>query len=411
MSKNEHRFIHPSRLLCATFLGLGLASACSEGPSGEALIVSGVPHDSKPSDGSGGHGGSEDGTPNFDPCASCADDHNCNEEGQCVPAELCAQNADCPADLHCETSTGVCVASEQCGEVTISSSPVERNIFIVLDRSCSMTNKIDGTTKWAAAVAAVSGFVGKKTDLVHFGLELFPSVGKCGQQDVAVPLSATGSGEISALLSAALNKSDPQHPKHGPCRTPTAAAMDLAAEQEFIDDSDRKGFILLITDGKTFPCNKNNVEAANLSIRDTIQQLAARSEHPVQTLVVGFGSKIDSLALNDWAEAGGMPATDGDDKFYSAQSPAALHETLATIATKTASCEHALAQEAPHADRISVYFNGDLLVARDETHSDGWDYDNATNRLRFFGAACDALQQGDVDDVDIVFGCPPDAPK
>ena len=42
---------------------------------------------------------------------------------------------------------------------------------------------------------------------------------------------------------------------------------------------------------------------------------------------------------------------------------------------------------------------------------DGWDYDASHNRVKFYGAACEALQQGQIDDVAIVFGCPPDAPK
>lgn len=187
--------------------------------------------------------------------------------------------------------------------------------------------------------------------------------------------------------------------------------MELAAQQAFVEDHDRKSFILLITDGKTYPCNPSMVEAANQSVLDTIEQLASHPDHPVHTLVVGFGSKTDPDSLNEWAEAGGMPVTDGNEKFYSAQTPEALHEALATVSEKTAGCEHELAEVPPDAERIYVYFNEQTLIDRDEAHSDGWDYDVSSNRVRFYGAACNALEQGEVDDVDIIFGCPGEVPE
>jgi hypothetical protein len=45
-------------------------------------------------------------------------------------------------------------------------------------------------------------------------------------------------------------------------------------------------------------------------------------------------------------------------------------------------------------------------VFRDPTHQDGWDYDPATGTLTFYGPACQAIQDGSVLDVDIVYGCP-----
>jgi len=392
-------------------MSLGLTGACSDASMNESLMRTESSDDSQPVAGGGGHGSADTEDTNFDPCASCGYGYSCNKDGQCELDDVCTQNEDCPEGLDCEPSSGVCVATEQCGEQTISSTAVKRNVFIVLDRSCSMKQKIDGTTKWLAAVEAVNGFVAAQPALVDFGLELFPSAGSCNGQEVAVPLSPTGADELSSLLSSALASSDPNHPRHGPCRTPTGLAMEVAAQQAFIEDHDRKNFILLITDGQTFPCNKNMIDEANQSVLDTIAQLAAHPDHPVHTLVVGFGSKTDPASLNEWAEAGGMPATDGDEKFYSAQTPEALHDTLATVSDKTAGCEHELGEVPPDADRIFVYFDDQTLIERDESHNDGWDYDATTNGVRFYGAACSALEQGEVGDVEIVFGCPPDAPE
>ena len=45
-------------------------------------------------------------------------------------------------------------------------------------------------------------------------------------------------------------------------------------------------------------------------------------------------------------------------------------------------------------------------MPRDTTHKNGWDYDPAGNVLHFYGAACDQLKTGKVQDAHAVFGCP-----
>ena len=42
-------------------------------------------------------------------------------------------------------------------------------------------------------------------------------------------------------------------------------------------------------------------------------------------------------------------------------------------------------------------------VARDPVN--GWDYDPETNKVTFYGEACALIQNGQVEDIDIVFGC------
>ena len=55
---------------------------------------------------------------------------------------------------------------------------------------------------------------------------------------------------------------------------------------------------------------------------------------------------------------------------------------------------------------LYVFFNDFELIPRDMTQTDGWDYDPATMTLSFYGSACDRLEDHEVDDLDIVFGCP-----
>jgi hypothetical protein len=93
--------------------------------------------------------------------------------------------------------------------------------------------------------------------------------------------------------------------------------------------------------------------------------------------------------------------------FYDAADGADLDAVLATIGTQTVSCVYELESEPPNPDEVYVFFDG-TDVPRDGDHSDGWDYDPGTNKLTFYGAACDELKQGDVTDLEIVYGC--DAP-
>lgn len=403
----------PRHAMWTSLLALGFTAACSNVSTSDdpRSSGSGGASHAEANGGAGGGTASDDGgTVNFDPCSACGYGSSCDEHGVCESELSCLTGADCAAGLECDTDSGACVPDEQCGEQVLNSTVVGRDIFIVLDRSCSMKHKIGSKKKWRAAVEAVNAFVAADQADTRFGLELFPSVGSCGIQDVAIPLSKTGGTELTALLSSALDSSDPNNPTHGPCRTPTAHAMDVAAEQSFVTEEGRSKYILLITDGKTFPCNKN-VEPANLKVLNTIEQLAQDPQHAVKTIVVGFGGKTDPDQLNLWAEAGGMAAEGESAKFYSAETPDSLNQILATVSQKTTGCEHALTETPPDAERLYVYFDQDTQVSRDETHVDGWDYDASHNRVKFYGAACETLQQGQIDDVAIVFGCPPDAPK
>src|SRR4051794_17483897 len=63
-------------------------------------------------------------------------------------AAPCEKNEDCASGL-CNLSTKTC----GCGGVNVAADIVPPNILIVLDRSCSMTDKVGATTKWDIAVA------------------------------------------------------------------------------------------------------------------------------------------------------------------------------------------------------------------------------------------------------------------
>ena len=125
---------------------------------------------------------------------------------------------------------------------------------------------------------------------------------------------------------------------------------------------------------------------------------------------MGFGGEVDPVQMDIFAEAGGVPAT-GATKYYNASDQASLDAALAVIAEKTLGCVFTLQETPPNADEIYVFFNNTDSIPRDATEADGWNYDPATNEVTFYGPACEALKQGDVTDVDIVFGCNEPTPE
>ena len=54
---------------------------------------------------------------------------------------------------------------------------------------------------------------------------------------------------------------------------------------------------------------------------------------------------------------------------------------------------------------LFVFFNDSDEILRDPTHVDGWDYDETTEVLTFYGPACDRIRSDEVTDIDIVYGC------
>ena len=54
---------------------------------------------------------------------------------------------------------------------------------------------------------------------------------------------------------------------------------------------------------------------------------------------------------------------------------------------------------------LGVFFDGTQI---DQEPTDGWSYDSGLNRIEFHGAACAQLTAGDVNDLQVIFGCPDD---
>jgi hypothetical protein len=420
-----------ARMLGAVVLIGGAASlgvACGGGDSGDtagggATTASGGKSGS--GGGGGGSGGSSAGCTTDSDCATsgtfcsasgaciptgtcgapadCDAGNLCSVTKKCIPTGTCQGDGDCEAGYQCDATTSTCVPGGGCGAKEFKIEAVAPNMFISLDRSCSMTGGGGGgKTKWQISVAALNQMLTNLTGKVRWGIGLFPDItgDKCAQD---APQFAVGDGNeagIQALLTAALQKADPFFPD-GPCVTNIDTAIQQASQDPSFSDPTRKSFVLLMTDGNQAGCNLAGGDTGTESL---IKQM---NTNGVSTFVVGFGNGVDPAQLNKFADAGGVPNNDPADPtthFYKANDATSLEAALNKISGSIVGCSYTLDSVPPDPNAIYVFFDN-VKVPRDPSHQAGWDYDPATNQVTFYGADCDKLKANQVTDVDVVFGC------
>ena len=341
--------------------------------------------------------------------ADCTGGDACAKSGKCLPPGTCSDDQDCADGEVCDTATGSCAPGGSCGANVFKIEAVAPNMFISLDRSCSMTGTGGGgKTKWQIAVEAINKMLTDFNGKVRWGLGLFPdTVGaSCTQGAAQFPVADANEAKIQSLLNASLKKADPFYPD-GPCVTNIDTAMKQASQEPSFADTTRKSYVLLITDGAQAVCPNNQGDPLTIQI---ITQLAANG---INTFVIGFGSGVKAASLNKFADAGGVPNNDPNNPslhYYQADDAASLQAALGKIAGSIVGCTFTLNDVPPDPSKLYVFFDK-VSLPRDPTHASGWDYDPATNQISFYGADCDKLKKNQVGKVDVVFGCNQPPPR
>jgi hypothetical protein len=344
----------------------------------------------------------------------CAKDGDCGKDRVCSVTKRCIAQGSCATDLDCEMGetcdeANTCVPGG-CGGEEFMVEPVDANAIIVLDRSCSMRQQGDpsGKSKWQLAVEAINNVTMSFADHIRWGLILFPDLAgmDCEQTPGAphIPIGDGNASGISGLLTQALNPSDTLYPD-GPCVTNIDTAVIQASADPALMDTMRSSYILLITDGRQSDSCRGN--AADPDTEAAISSLAGLG---VGTFVISFGEMVDAPQLDEFARLGGHPNPDPMTDVYLSTDGPTLQAALDMIASSVIGCEYALAAPPENLDELYVFLN-DEPVVRDTTKMDGWDYDEATMQLTFYGPSCAGLQDGSLTDIDIVFGCPEPTPE
>jgi len=221
----------------------------------------------------------------------------------------------------------------------------------------------------------------------------------CTQDAIPIPIGPMKDIPIQQMLYSALDAGDPYFPD-GPCVTNIDTGVQQAATDPGLRDPTRRGFVLLITDGAQAGCSAgggNNGTAATI---------AGLHDAGVDTFVIGFGGQVDTVSLNLFADRGGQPSGDPTNHFFKAEDQASLQTALDKISGRTLGCTYTLGTVPPDPTKLFVFFDKTTQVLQDPTHTNGWDYDPATNRVTFYWQPCDDLKNMKVMKLDIVYGCP-----
>lgn len=294
-------------------------------------------------------------------------------------------------------------------------------LMFVIDRSGSMKFDLEGRGadgedvppnewRWRVLQNALRQTITSFDDEIAMGAKFFPEV--LSDADLRSSERScrtdTGAGIAPARGNAEsiLSVFDMTEPRGG---TPTSEAVRLAA-QFLTQRRSAARTIVLATDGapncnanldsdactctSILPCDNQPADRGRYSCLDdtrtidTISDVANKQKVPVYVIGIGGLEKPEFLqVLDEMAIAGGRPRPTLP-RHYSAGSESALTEALTTIRNTVAKCTY-LTPSAPNdPNKITVEIDG-VLIPRDQTKTNGWDWvDQTFGELAFFGDAC-----------------------
>ncbi len=350
-------------------------------------------------------------------------------------------------DTHGDANTST-VDAPACATSIVKADKIPLDIFIMLDRSSSMSDSVSGGTKWTTVTSALDTFVqqpgldGISVGIQYFGvpaggatcsaltctvaadcgaaacgpctsgvcLGFFASAGdSCTASDYATPAV-----EIAPLpgAAAALVASIGMHsPTTG---TPTSAALQGAVDHSKAWATAHPGdavVAVLATDGDPSGCDES------LPHIDAIAATAFAGTPSIPTFVIGVGPSLSSL--NGIAAAGGTTSaflvdTGGNtnQQFLDAMN-AIRHAALG--------CQYLVptpVSGSPNFDEVNVVYQPGgggaaqtfpyvMTQANCPASGDGWYYNNPANPTQIIlcGSTCSRIEGDTTGEVDVTLGC------
>jgi hypothetical protein len=326
---------------------------------------------------------------------------------------------------------GVGGTGAYCGQLTRPLTALPPDILILLDRSGSMNNDItdnpcigDGgisipangscgaSSKWALVTSALNQVVGETDTAVNWGLKFFPDVGDSSCTASGAPAVSIGSANGTAIASAIAGQTTAVGAVMGSNGTPTnAGETSAAAYLATLTDANPK-FILLATDGLPTCATGGVTGSMSNDSAGAIAAVQTAFNAGIPTFVVGIATAgfTGDTTLSEMANAGGYPRT-GSPSYYPVSTTQELTATLSNlVATVATECTFALGPPPTNdgrtgLDRINIFVDGAPL-ARDPSHTRGWDYTDATKALiTVYGPDCNNLLNGVTQWVTVAFTC------
>jgi hypothetical protein len=352
--------------------------------------------------------------------AACSGDASCGaglhcKDGKCT-AE-CAQEGDCgsgecTADGRCDdielkpTETDPTPTNEnpKCIEGQVEFKAVVPQVWLLLDRSGSMTSSLGTISRWAALGSVLlgdptnpldRGVVGDFEKSVAFGAVFYTTgsgTSGCALDLESVALAANNYVHIRQRY----NKLSPTG------GTPTADSV--AATVAVAASSDLTGgpkILVLATDGAPGSCSPRMGSATT----EVEQEVEKAFQKQIQTFAVSISTGTDIPHMQRVANIGAGLAADSPTPatLYTAESPQQLKDAFSAILTEVPrSCVFELNGnvERARADEGSVVLAGQELTYGDPN---GWLLKQA-DQVELVGSACAQIQAGEAD-LDISFPC------
>jgi hypothetical protein len=324
-----------------------------------------------------------------------------------------------------------------CGYASVDAVFEPASLYLIVDRSGSMADDVNGKQKLTATRIAVHTLFQSIGWRTRIGAALFPAPFAEDSCSAGKEVFSTRMGDAKSYFdegtegpTAKLFRNTLAVAAGG--GTPISAT--LRALTPTIVGLEGQRFVLLATDGGP-NCNPatacgpegcipniehrgvceapinccdptQGVGLSNLDCLDgkeTIDAIVALAEQGVKVIVLGIpGTEAYAPLLDAMAVAGGLPLP-GDRKYYQVTDLDALTDQMLKIGTEvTVSCEISLLAEPPNPDEVNVYFDG-KVVKQDE--DEGWTYQTRT-RLLLHGDACDSWTYGAVQKLEVFLGCP-----
>lgn len=285
-----------------------------------------------------------------------------------------------------------------CYEVDQDLNKTTSKVMLLQDISSSMTDNIGGQTKWQIDQAALTNMVTTYDDTIQFGLDFFPNDRDCGVSLPVAEDTAPNNGDNLAALIAATDTLQ---------TTPLLLAMNNFLDASYAPNFMSEGadpYLVVVSDGAD---SCSDVSAADMT--NVTSDLLANG---VRTFAIGFGDGVNAegaAQLTAIAEAGGTPF----DTYFNAQDENELNQALESIGEAViVSCRYALGEVSAEANRewTNIYFDGEPLRRGESCDGDAdWTWGNADMTIiEFCQDACTLLEDGKVDNLNVVIMCSQD---
>ena len=300
---------------------------------------------------------------------------------------------------------------EACAAETTRAQQLPLGMYMMLDKSGSMDDNVQGGTKWTVIRTALGNFLSQPSLTgVSVGLQYFP----LGNDSCTAATYAAPAVEIAPLpgVGTPIAQSLLQHSPNG--NTPTSAALQGAinhCKTWGTAHPDHVVIVVLATDGQPTACDTS---IANIA---AIAQAGVNGTPKVLTFVIGVGSALTNL--DSIAAAGGTTRAFIVDT--SGNVGQQFLDALNVIRGTALGCVYKLPSPdggTPDYDKVNVQYTpggsstGQMLPrvsgqAACPASGDAWYYDNPTapTQIILCPATCDKVRADSTGAVDVLLGC------